>query len=156
MRRIALVFAALAVGLVLSPLGADATHVSEPTAPVTGISLRMGEYPGVNQNPLTCDGTEQVTFENLRIEPLVTVSAKPSEHWVLRISVFKGSRLDWDVQVPHQNAPPHFIGTTFEAAQSNQYRLSQEPGPWTVTATVSGQESGARYSTSCTFTKLAT
>lgn len=141
----------------------------EATAPITGLRLRVGPYPGVTgKNALSTEGTPEqqerlniVTFDKMRIEPVIRLTERPSEHWILNVDVFAPHPkrpnelvLDWDVQpFPHQNAPP--IGTpelAFEAAQINQYRLQERPGHWRVSVGVVGIVSGNRYRVSCDFT----
>jgi hypothetical protein len=67
--------------LVASP--AIAHHVNEPTAPITSVAFRLGEY--ATGTPAQCGDT--VDFQNLRVEQFVTVDAKPSEHWTTRVEV---------------------------------------------------------------------
>jgi hypothetical protein len=129
--------------LVASP--AIAHHVNEPTAPITSVAFRLGEY--ATGTPAQCGDT--VDFQNLRVEQFVTVDAKPSEHWTTRVEVknprgYGSGYWLW----PHQNVGPH-----------GSLNISQGqvplfvPGTYQIRILVVGDESGNRIEKFCTIIK---
>lgn len=152
--------------------GLSSPTVVEAQAPITSLRLRMGPYPGVTgDKALKCDGTadEQarvniVSFDKMRIEPVVRFTARPSEHWNVNFEIEAPKRnrpnessLDWDIQpLTHQNAPP--VGQqalSMEVGQFNQYRLLERPGRWRVAVSLVGLVSKQTYRAVCEFTVKA-
>lgn len=166
MRR-ASYFAALASLLVLVAGPVIGDHVIEPTAPVTGMQLFLYKYTSPTTTLMRCDGTDRITFDQVRIEPRISVAAKPSEHYTVNIQVTFAESLSgraaitfrqWGLTWSHQNVGPHTKGGSvekpWEVAQVNQW-LHGRLGFWTVNATVTGEESGAVFERSCTFERIA-
>lgn len=167
MRR-ALYFVALASLLVLVAVPAIGDHVTEPTAPVTGLQLDVYQYTNPSTTMMLCNGTDQITFDLVRIEPRVWVAAKPSEHYTVNVQVVFAETLSgraaitfkqWGITWKHQNVSPHATGglagrPPVEVAETNQY-LWGRLGFWTVSATVIGEESGGVFSKTCVFERVA-
>jgi hypothetical protein len=161
-KRLTLALLAFAlVGLIVRP--AVATHITEPTTPVTGLEIRALNY-GTSTN-IDCSITDpalvtQFPFDAVRIEPQVYTAGKPSEHWsevgrVIKVTSFSSTGeprgiLDWDMQpVWHNNHAPHKAG--FESGQWNTYRLQEDPGFWFITWKVTGLASGNVFTDTCLF-----
>lgn len=144
-------FAALALLLLLLvSVPAVADHVTEPTAPITGVELELSHYG--SGTPIVCGGVASSTFRNLRIDPIVIVSARPSEHWTAKLTM--NSQLNrganWYLLWEHQNVPPHARSLRWVAGQGSQ---SLQPGAdYVVTWEVWGDESGVYFTETCSFT----
>ncbi len=120
-------------------------QTAEPIAPVTGVSLKLYEYP--SGTPFACDGSDVADFNNLRIEVKATVAATPSEHFTVRLTVKSSNRAgNWYALWHHQNIPPHKPRAgTWEAAQTNSYNLGKHLGMWHIRTVVKGMESGNEF-----------
>lgn len=166
MRRIAV---ALVLGAMLGlSVPAIGDHVTEPTAPVTGLFLKVYKYTDPQNTMMRCDGTDQITFDQVRIEPGISVAGKPSEHYTVNMNVTFAESLSgrahitfkqWGNTWKHQNVGPHASGGLVgkppaEVAQANQW-LHGRLGFWTVETSVLGEESGAVFERSCTFERIA-
>lgn len=168
-------FAALAATLALVAGPAVADHVSEPTIPITGMTLRLYKYQELPSTLLTaCDGSEEVTFANLRVESLVTASGigsegNPSEHYHERLKLEvitqlgqpqQAEKYQWDVEWKHSNIPPHasqVVGSpvrTWESSQTNQRILGVYPSGTVLrfTEVLTTLESEQQFVSVCTFT----
>lgn len=158
MRKILLVMVGLFVGL---SLPAVADHVSEPTAPITGVGIRVFDYPNA-VTMLRCDGTDVALFDEARVELDVRSDTKPSEHFTaireyyLAVPDRRGRLLApykdqtvWE----HSNVPPHTPteGKNWEHVQSN-HRFEDYTGPFTFRFRVTGDESGNTFEVVCPFT----
>lgn len=149
-----LIVAALMVAVAVPAI---ADHVTEPTAPLTGINLHVYQYPNPQTTTLSCSGSEVVTFDNMRVESRVTATGTPSEHWDERLTLYQvqGSGLReriqyiWDVTWRHANIPPH--QQIFEAHQTNQQLGALTGLKLRWVDTVTGRESGLKFTDSCTF-----
>jgi hypothetical protein len=135
----------LMIGLLLAPRPVEAHHVNVPTAPITNVELRLGEY--ATGTPANCGDT--VGFTNLRVEVVATVDARPSEHWTTRVEVknprgFGSGYWLW----PHQNIGPHGHRNIIQG----QVPLFT-PGDYQVRVLVVGDESGNRFEVICPITK---
>jgi hypothetical protein len=153
-----LAVALLAAALVFLPLPAFGDHVTEPTAPITGIDLHVYQYPNPRTTTLACTGSEVVTFDNMRVESRVTATATPSEHWNERLTLYQVAtnqfgqesiKYIWDVAWLHANIPPH--QPVFESHQTNQQLGSLTGAKLRWVNTVTGRESGLVFTDSCTF-----
>lgn len=160
-------FAALAASIALIAGPAIADHVTEPTAPVTGLFLKVYKYTDPLNTMMRCDGTDRITFDQVRIEPGVSVAGKPSEHYTVNVNVAFAESLSgraavtfkqWGASWKHQNVAPHANGGTAEkpreVAEVNQW-LHGRLGFWIVETSVTGEESGAAFTRSCTFERVA-
>lgn len=143
MKRVALVAVGLVAGLTLPVF---ASHVTEPTAPLTDVELSLSNYG--TATPIACGST--VDFNNLRIEVFYTVADKPSEHWRARLVLESRANpgANWYVDWQHANNPPH-SKTPWNGTQASQ-RLIPD-ADYTVTLRVTGDESGVQFVESCTF-----
>jgi hypothetical protein len=129
--------------LVASP--AIAHHVNEPTAPITSVAFRLGEY--ATGTPAQCGDT--VDFQNLRVEQFVTVDAKPSEHWTTRIEWRNPRGLGSPyILWPHQNVGPH---GSLNIGHANI--PLPVPGVYQIKGVWQGDESGNRIEKFCTIIK---
>lgn len=149
------------IGMLLGlslPVLAD--HVLEPTAPITGVELRVYNYPHAATLLTACDGSETVSWNNVRIEPDVIAVAKPSEHFDGRIVFAKvlnpgrreTVRAVWDNEWKHSNLPPHTNTESlkWEASMGNNYELI--PGTmYEISFRGHTLESQVFYETSCRF-----
>lgn len=166
MRRL---FIALALGLLLGlsvPVVAD--HVSEPTTPVTGLTVALYRYTDPQNTMMRCDGTDRITFDTVRIEPGVSAASKPSEHFTVHQVVTFTEQLNgkaittfkqWGTTWRHQNASAHSFGgidlsKPWEVAETNQY-LEGRLGFWIVEHRLIGEESGATFEHRCVFERVA-
>jgi hypothetical protein len=168
----------LVVLLALMATPAVATHVQEPTAPITGLHLRVLHYAFPRQIA-ECDW-QVYPFFGARIEGYVTFAAKPSEHFYAQIQVVKlrgpvpeekksaGIIPTWAADWSHQNVGPHSVTGPFEDGppayrftgertntwfrDSSQTTTTSvaEPGFYRITATVKGEESGNAFTEECT------
>lgn len=141
-----------------APDPAKASHITEPTRPVVGISaIRFYDYPNLSTKA-ACDGSTPYRFDKARVEFDALIErvwpdpAAPSEHWTADVLVRRGDgRIAWDSRWNHQNSPPHKnVPTRLETAQANTYNLQEHPGLWTVEASVVGDVSGNEFETVCT------
>lgn len=142
--------AAFVAGLVvMASVPAIAHHVSEPTAPIQSLQLRLAQY-GDTSTTLACDGTDVVTFDTLRIEAYAQVAAVPSEHFTVRLTVHSTDRAaNWYALWHHQNVAPH--GRLRSEIVQSQQSLGHGAHDWEVTVLVVGSESGLRFEESCPF-----
>lgn len=157
-----LLFVALALALTAIAVPSLADHVNEPTAPIAGVQLRVYNYPHAATLLTACDGSEVVIgWNNVRIEPDVVASAKPSEHFdgtVIFDQVLNPGRREtirhlWDFEWKHSNVPPHTNteGLRWEAGQGNNYVI--EAGKtYQVVFRGEALESGLFFLTACRFT----
>ena len=164
--KIRVLLVALALVLVAVPAVAD--HVTEPQWPITRLVVDVYEYPDRLGTLLSaCDGSEKVTFSNLRVEPLISYvqdgNGSPSEHWRVRIEVLPGrmvngvfrhekSRGGAGTIWTHQNVPPHRGTRAFESAEWTTYLHAV--GYWEVFVEVIGDESGTVLTETCLFEKI--
>lgn len=153
--------------LLMATTPAIADHVNEPTLPITGMTIDIYQYPNRTETLLSaCDGSEKVTFNNLRVEPLISYTRDgnggASEHWTLRIEVLPGKLVNGQFRATktlggsdtiwhHQNVPPHFTAPVYEATQWNTYM--GVVGYWRVFVQVTGEESGVVLTETCLFQK---
>ena len=79
-------FTMLALAIVALMIPAEA--VTEPTASVTGLVLRVSHYATATQ--ADCVGGV-FPFNRARISPYVSVEATPSEHFSVKVTVFSTS-----------------------------------------------------------------
>ena len=157
MKKLALL--ALVLGLLFVVVPASATHVNEPTAPITNMTVRVFKYAS-GLPDLNCDGTDVIDFSNLRIEPTVTTTAFPSEHFAVRVHVlgpaprsnFERLERIWDVRWNHQNIAPHPGFGGKKVFELNFY--NQLDGPYRVDVTLTGSESGNIFTFSCPWVKV--
>lgn len=143
MKRLALVIVGLLIGLSLPVL---ATHIQEPTAPLTDVRMSLSNYG--TGTPIACDST--VDFTTLRIEVFYTVADKPSEHWRARLEVSSRANpgANWYVDWQHSNNPPH-SKTPWNGTQASQRLI---PGAdYEVRLKVTGDESGVEFLEVCAF-----
>lgn len=139
-------------GLVFFALSspAQADHTVEPSAPITGIELGLSHYG--TGTPIVCGGVASSTFRNLRIDPIVIVSDRPSEHWTAKLTmqsqINRGA--NWYLEWEHQNVPPHARSLRWVGGQGSQ--SLQAGADYTVTWEVWGDASGAYFSETCSFT----
>lgn len=154
------IFAAFA--LVVAVPGAQATHVSEPTAPIEGLRLLVKNYG--SQTIAPCDGSA-FAFGNARIQPFVDATSAPSEHFKARIFVARvenpgtnQERLlrEWEVEWLHSNVEPHPNNVNdwqiVNDVHSAVYRMGDKPGMWQVLVSVQGGVSGNFFEETCRFT----
>jgi hypothetical protein len=155
-----LLLAALALALTAIAVPAIADHVLEPTTPITGIGMRVFDYPHA-VTMLRCDGTDVVLFDEVRAELDVRSDSKPSEHFTatreyyLAVPDRRGRLLtpykdqtEWH----HSNIPPHTPteGKDWEHVQSN-HNFDDYTGPFTFRFRVVGDESGNAFEVICPF-----
>lgn len=166
--KVRALFIALALALTAIAVPSMADHVSEPTAPVTGLTVALYKYTDRANTLMRCDGTDQITFDTVRVEPGVSVASKPSEHFTVHQSVTFTERLNgkasttfrqWGSLWRHQNAPAHSVGggsldRPWEVAETNQY-LEGRLGFWIIEHRVIGEESGALFEHRCVFERVA-
>lgn len=136
---------------------AQATHVTEPTAPVTDLDLFLESYgTGIT---VDCTGVTPFPFERIRVAMFVDSTATPSEHFTGKYRLFKrivqpNGVIRWQgTEGPswgHQNIPPHSPPNAFDAAKySDIGRLTD--GWWRVEAKIIADESGTVLVDSCEF-----
>jgi len=157
--------------LLASAVPAVASHITEPTNPITGLRLHLENYA---QNiPVDCTGVVPFTFAKVRVALYINSvgqqQGNPSEHFVagfvarFEVRDARGIRQwrgDSDPQWPHQNVPPHVAGVfKFDASRTTDINVQprvQEAGVtptgwWMVEAKVTGSESGTVLTDSCLF-----
>lgn len=168
MRRplLALLFI-LAGALLGMPFVAEADHINEPKAPVTGLRLHLENY--ATGEDVDCSGGVPYPYSKVRVGMYVTAdvgeTGNPSEHFTAGYRMFwqdlsaKG-QLVWrgadDPSWPHQNMPPHATNGKFDASRLSDVNglLLPRPGAtgrWKVEATIKGDESGTVLTDSCIF-----
>lgn len=166
--KVRVLFVAFILALIAVAVPVMGDHVSEPTAPVTGLTVRIYRYTDPQRTLLKCDGTDRITFDTVRIEPGVSVASKPSEHFTVTQNVTFTERLNgqaattfkqWSSRWSHQNAPAHSFGGAdlakpWEVAQTNQY-LEGRLGFWIVEHQIIGEESGVVFNHRCVFERVA-
>lgn len=155
-KTVHLIVIAVLIALIAGPAAAD--HIVEPSAPITATELLLYKYPD-RTTMLACDGTDVVTFDNMRIESRVTATAAPSEHFRERLTVYQvenpGTRIEriryiWSVDWKHSNIPPHGP-RLWESHQSNQ-RLDDHTGQTLIVEDViTGDVTGAQFISTCRF-----
>ena len=122
---------ALALGLLFVMVPASATHVNEPTTPITSLDLRVQHYSTSTHAP--CDGSE-FGFANVRIDAFVTFDSRPSEHFDVLLQISGPNGREWTAAWQHQNVPPHTAKSTWNIlgapGRTNQYRMNEKPGLW--------------------------
>lgn len=159
--KVRVLFVALALALTAIAVPSLADHVSEPTAPITGVGIRVFDYPNA-VTMLRCDGTDVVLFNEARAELDVRSDSKPSEHFTatreyyLAVPDRRGRLLApykdqavWN----HSNIPPHTPtdGKSWEHVQSN-HNFADYTGPFTFRFRVVGDESRNSFEVICPFT----
>ncbi len=160
-RRRFLKTAGVAAGAVVVPtLPALADHVSEPLFPVEFVRTDVYPYPTFADRLIAKDGSEDVDWDKIRIEPRVKhqnvadkKAGNPSEHFEVRLQVSTVTNerrmfldLQWDAAWKHQNIPPHKPrGGSWEAAQTNSYNLGKHLGLWHIRTVVKGMESDNEF-----------
>ena len=132
---------------------ASADHISEPTAPITGIGLQLAHYS--SGTIIECGTVASALFRNLRVDPIVIASARPSEHFTGKVIWHSQSVRIWNgyQKWDHSNVPPDARSLRWVGGQG---QLALEPGnDYTVTWEVTGDVSGNHFSETCTFTTAA-
>jgi hypothetical protein len=157
--------------LILASIPAIADHVTEPTLPIEGLTLKIWDYPDSTTQIVNCDGSETRAWEKARIEGSLSfqraradgtsAGADPSEHFRVEIIVstvtIKNNgdvtkRKDWDAEWRHQNREAHSnTPGRWTAVTSNTYGLQSHLGLWEVVVRVIGDESGVTLQQSCMF-----
>lgn len=163
MRKLLLGLFVGALLMVSVPVVAD--HIVEPTAPIIATRLALFEYNNRPATLLTCDGTEIVSFDVMRIELDVDAAARPSEHWnhIFTLTSFdangKNDVVEWQTKPRHANIPPHEGGKLeggairWEADEISQGLHGFAPGvKLRFDSRLMTLESGVIFDKSCTFT----
>lgn len=156
----------------------SATHVNEPTSPITGVTLKVFKYSEGIKDPaymVNCDSSTPPKFfpDVIRVEGYVNAATFPSEHFNLdlraefipRFGVSQTRKHDWNNIWGHQNIPPHPVipqvwmpdGTIqrpgWKAVTANQYMnvndVAKPLGVWELVLTVTGMESGQVFVDTC-------
>lgn len=142
-----LYFAALVAAVLLASVPAIAGHVAEPTAPVVGLELNLSNY--ASGTAIACGST--VDFPKLRIDPIVTVEARPSEHWRARLTLHSAVNrgANWYLDWQHQNVPPHARSNRWVFGQGSQNLI--RGADYEVVLEVWGDKSGNYFVQSCAF-----
>ena len=167
--KVRVLFVALALALTAIAVPAVADHIVEPQFPITSLRLDVYQYGHRDTTLLSaCDGSEKVTFSNLRVEPLVTwerdaARVNPSEHFTVFIGVLPGRIVNGEfrrqltggsgTEWHHQNVPPHRGNRPYEVTQWDTYMAVL--GYWQVTVIITGEESGVVFTSSCVFERVA-
>ncbi len=140
--------AVLIVLLLALALPAAASHVSEPTEPITAVSMALFDYQ-TQQSPLACDDSDVVTFAVLQVDLFVEAATAPSEHWISSFDVRHAAQSpgSWTMTWPHQNTAPH--GPT--GGRFALVRQVLAEGGWQFTLDLTGQESGNKLQATCNF-----
>lgn len=150
----------LILGLLLGALTFAATPaVAQATGSIEGVDLHVYQYPNAATTTLVCDGTDIVTFDNMRVESQVDIVGQgESERFDRRLTLYlvsgSGPRQQvtyiWDDLTRNHSKPAG--QAVFEVHQTNQ-RLDSFTGAklrWVVTLT--GRTSGVSISETCDFT----
>jgi hypothetical protein len=141
-----------ATGVVPLP-HAHATHVNEPTAPITDLVLRVEHYGTNTQAP--CDGSV-FPFSDIRIETFVSFTTAPSEHFNQTVQfarILPGFvDQEWSQPWSHANVPPHPATNPWRTAYPGGNSYNVEPGKYRVRTILTTLESGQQFIRDCTFT----
>jgi hypothetical protein len=164
----------LTLGLALAATPAIATHVEEPTAPITGLYLEVLHYAGP-QYIVPCGQTSLANpypypFVGARLRYFVDSDlVRPSEHFQGRIredkarfgpgGAFQAWDAKWGASWLHSNVPPHAVLTpeTRPVGGGGMWLANgdftnvwyREPGVYRLQARAFGDESGAAFLAEC-------
>lgn len=166
--------AAIAFGLILGlSVPVVASHISEPKNPITGMNVQIFKYPDLSTQ-LACDGTDVVSFDQLRVHVNVHaeradgtgngLDGEPSEHWnatatAMKAWYFNGREGEdpyqrgwkglWQAHWTHQNIGPHLPAGVIEK-RINLWDVQSEHKV-KFSLVITGNESGNKFTHICVF-----
>ena len=147
----------LALGAVLVLAGLSVPTGAVPMARIVGFQVRVYNY--ADHRYTNCHGS--ALEKKVRLQPLVFGSARPSEHFTVKLQIDKRYRqsgnFHWRLEEQYiwdyQHIPADAASLRFQAAYSEHGVTSSvlDPGFYRLRSAVWGEASGAAFFRTCRF-----